>query len=250
MSRMQFYAPNFLNTTTMLKVNSNTDAVANLFDRDVASGWTSSGYTGATQTTISIEFGTNTVIDALMLRGHNFQGFRAFYNSVTANAFNPAILTTTNSNTSSFFSFATITVSSIQLQINSVFTGTERYIQELVVSALQLVVERNPAAADYKAQTIKKQIVHGMPDGGVSVYNIDQKYEATIGYKFVTQSFHDSLLEIWEAGEPVVFVPFATTSAWSGLMPECAWVGPFTFKYSSSGKSSGYSGSIALRETS
>jgi hypothetical protein len=251
MSRMRFLSQNLFNTTSMAVVDSNTDGVANLFDKNVASGWTSSGYTGATKTTISIEFGTTTVIDTLLLRRHNFKDFRVFYNSVTANVLSPDINVSSNSDTSSFFSFATTTVSSLQIQIDGAQTAaTERQIAEIVAAALQVEFERNPAAGDYNAERGRKQVVHNMPDGGVAVYNIAQKFNATIRWKYITQGFHDSLLDAWEVGEPMIFVPFPTTTGWAGIMPECAWIGAFNFKYSSSGKSAGYSGSILLKETS
>lgn len=246
---MQFFRQNRLATSTMLKVDSNTATAGNLLDRDLNNSWVSSGYTGVTKTTISIEFGSATVLDKVMIQNHNLKDFRVFYNSVTANTFTPNISVTSNSETSSYFTFATTTVSSLQLQIDTAQTGVERSVGELVATNLLLTFERNPAAPNYNPTIYRKQIRYEMPDGGVTLYNVDDKFRAKISWRFITEGFKNSLLNIYETATAFYFVPFGTTTSWDGKAYEVAWSGIWDFKHGDNNKDAGFSGNLTLEET-
>ena len=76
------------------------------------------------------------------------------------------------------------------------------------------------------------------------------KWGVKIKYKYLTESFRNSLLAIYETLSPKVFVPFGTGTAWDGILFEANWIGNFDFyKYSDDAVSSGFSGSIDLKET-
>lgn len=247
---MLFLGPNQINTTSQILVDSNTTTVENLIDRNIKSKYLTSGYTGATKTTISIEFGTLTTLDKLFLQNHNLKTFRVFYNSATANTLNPDINVSGNSQTSSYYSFAAVQIASLQLQIDAAMTGVERFIGELFAGRLLLDFERNPSAADYDPTIYRKQVRHEMPDGGVALYNIDDKFRAKIKWKYVSETFKNDLLAIYETGTAFCFVPMPTTSSWDGKAYEVAWSGPFDFTFSDNAPASGFSGSVNLEETS
>jgi hypothetical protein len=245
---MEFLGENLLNTTTQLKIDSNTDLASYLFDRSVALGYTTNGYTGATTTVISVEFSSPVVLSHVLMQNHNLKGFRLFYNSVTANALVPAV--TTNSETSSYFSFASVTVSSVQLQMDTtIAAGVERSVGELVLLERQLQFERNPTVKKWKPTVFRKQIEHEMPDGGTAVFNIRDKYRASLSWDYVTTSFRDALFGVFQTADPLYFVPFPTTTGWDGVAYEAAWVDDFDFKHTTNDKVQGFSGSILLKET-
>jgi hypothetical protein len=250
MAFMEFLKQNFLDTTTMVKVNSNTGTAQYLFDRNPNLTYASVGYNSITSTVISIELDANTVISHLLFQNHNFKQFRVFYNSVTANTLSPDINVTQNSATSSYFSFTSITVNSIQIQVDTTIAGsTDKQIGELIVTERVLQFERNPTANEWRPAIRRKQIVHEMPDGGVKVYHIRDKFKAKIGFDFITETFHNNLKNVFEDAEPRIFVPFPTATSWDGTAPETAWIGDFNFRHGDNAKDAGYSGDIDLRET-
>ena len=250
MAVMEFLKENYLNTTTMVKVDSNTGTVLYLFDRNPNLTYASVNYNSTTATVISIELATNTVISNLLLQNHNFKQFRAFYNSLTANTFSPNINETTNSATSSYYLFTSVTVNSIQIQVDTTITGsTDKQVGEVIVTERTLQFERNPTADEWRPAIRRKQIVHEMPDGGVKVYHIRDKFRAKIGWDFITETFHNSLKTRFEAALPMVFTPFPTNTSWNGQAPEVSWIGDFNFKHGDNAKTAGYSGDLELRET-
>ncbi len=247
---MLFLRPNELNTTTIVRVDAaNTLTVASAFDRDKGSQWTTIGYQTTTSTIFSVEFATSTVLDKFFILNHNLKQFRVFYNSATANTLNPNISETTNSATSNYYSFATTTVSSIQLQIDRATTAdTERSIGEIYFGSLMLTFERNPNAASYRPMIDAQKVVHRMPNGGVTQFIVANKFKAQVSWKYLTEGFYTSLLNIYETGTTIMFVPFPTTTSWDGRAYECAWTNDFDFRHSSDNKDAGFGGAITLEE--
>lgn len=248
---MSFFRRNELNTTTLVSVNTaSTLTVENAFDRDTATQWTTVGYTTNTSTNFTVSLSAATVIDSIFLQNINLKQYRMFYNGATANTFTPNISETTNSQTSRFYAINTITVTSITLQVDLAMTAdTEKKMGELYLGSKMLDFERDPAAQDYKPNIDRKQVVHRMPNGGVHVFIVDDKFTAEIKWKFVTESFTSQLLNVYETGTAFYFVPFATSTSWDGKAYEVAWTNDFDFRHTDSNKMAGFSGRIALEET-
>lgn len=247
---MSFLKPNFLNTSTMVTVDAaNTLTVGFAFDRNIDSQWATDGYNSNTSTIFSVALNTSTVVSRIFLQNHNLKQFRIFYNSATANAFTPAISETTNSATSHYFSVNSITVSTIQIQVDDAITAdTEKMIGEIYVGDTILTFERNPNAASYKPILNKQKIIHRMPNGGVSMFVIEQKFKGEIAWKFISESFTSQLLNLYETSTTFVFAPFPTTTSWDGKAYEVAWTNDFDFKHSDNNKVSGFGGKIVIEE--
>ncbi len=247
MAVMEFLGRNLVTTSTMIKVDSNTDLSTYMIDRNRRLGWSSNGYTGSTQTVISLEFGTPTVISHVMLQNHNLKDFRIFYNSVTANSL---LVVSSNSQTSTYLSVNSITVSSVQIQIDApMVAGADRQVGELIIAERQLQFERNPSIEAWDQSIFRKQIEHEMPDGGTVVFNIKDKYRADIAWQFITETFRNQLRSVFDSGNPVYFLPRPTSTSWDGDAYEVVWVGGFNFYFSDNEPSVGYSGSLTLKET-
>ena len=248
MARMEFLKQNLYNTTTNIVVPSGTDVADALFDRSTSKFWESVGATAAS-IVVSIKFTTPRVVSHLLLQGHNLKRFRVFYNSVTANTFPTNVNVTTNSDTSSYFNLGSTTVSSIQVQMDSTtVAGAEYRIGELIATERLCVFERNPAADDYSPVIMKKRVVHEMPDGGVKVYEISQKFRADMRWKFITTSFRDSLLSVFDLAEPFTFAPFPTATSWDGFAKQVVWDGDFDFSHDTNDKEQGFGGKVRIRE--
>src|SRR3990167_4374315 len=177
MARMEFLRTNQLNTTTMATATSGNGSgtYAYLFDRNLGLGYVSSGYTTNTVSVISVVFGTPVILSHIMLQNHNLRDFRLYYNSTTANSLG---IVTGNSATSTYLSFASVTVSSVDLQMSGASsTDTERRIGELILTARLVQFDRNPTAKNYDPVRPITRVLHKMPDGGVTAFNIHQKHK-------------------------------------------------------------------------
>jgi len=246
MAVMEFLKANYLNTTTMVKVDSNTALTKYLFNRNPDLGYTTDGYNSNTSATISIEFGSTMPVSNILIQNHNLKKFSLFYDSNTANAIASF---TTNSDNSIYLSFSTIQATSIQLQMDETISGNaEKSVGELILSERKLAFDVNPSQSLFNPIIMRKQIVHNMPDGGVVTYNIKDKYQAKIGLRYISTSFYNKLLSVFEDAEPMYFVPFPTATSWDGKAYEVVWVDKFDFKFADNAKNT-YSGNILIKET-
>jgi len=250
---MKLLTQNLLNTTTMLVVGSNTVSAQYLFDRREDLSYDSSGFANdLTSTIISIVFSSATVIDKLFLQSHNLRQFRIFYNSLTANVLSPDANVSSNSETSHYFNFASVTVSSIQLQMDkTIAANAEKSVGEFFVGRSKLEFERNPAGNNFDPIVYRKQIQHEMPDGGIVLYNVADKKRYSLKFEYLTESFRNSLRNVYDDESALYFIPFPTTTAWDGEASEVVWTGNFDFNgYSANNKDAGFGGKLALKETS
>lgn len=251
MANMEFLQSNRLNTTTMIVASTGTGTFAYAFDRNTNLSYSTVGNTTNTSTQISIQFIEPTVITHLVLQNHNLLQYRAFYNSLTANTFSPAINVTANSQSSTYFSFTGITISSIQIQMDrAMVADVERRIGEVLICNRQFQFTVNPSHGDYKPRTSLTKVLHKMPDGGMTAFNIRNKYHTNIKLEYITTAYRDSLRTVFDNALPVHFLPFPTTgSTWDGMAPEVIWTNDFNFSHAENSKTQGFSGDIELMET-
>ncbi len=251
MANMEFLTANILNTTTMVVASTGSGTFAYLYNRNDKLAYSTVGNFSGTSTLISFEFLGPTVISNIVMKNHNLKRFRAFYNSATANTFSVDVNQTANSGTSSYFGFASITVNSIQIQMDSTTAvGAEYKIGELILAEKRLQFAVNPTHDGYDPSKNRTKIVHTMPDGGVTVFNIRNKYRAKIGLEFISQTFRDDLSDVYDEALPNYFLPFPTTGTdWDGVAHEVVWTNDFNFRHEENSKTQGYSGDLLLEET-
>lgn len=256
---MEFIKANLINTTTQIAVNSNTTTVANLFNRDPYYQYYSDGLNNdLTTSSITITFDTTTPVSRIALLDINLKEFSVFYNGATANTF---ALTSTgattassfisNSETSMYFRFSTVQCSSITIDMKKTITADqEKVLGLLIVSDLYSQLTQIPEAKGYKPTLNPKQIVHTLSDGGTRIHNVRKKFNLKISLDYVPTDLRDSLRTVYDIGAPINFCPFGTTTGWDSVIFEAVWTGPFNFyEFSDNAVSSGFSGSIDLKET-
>lgn len=257
---MEFLSQNYLNTTTMISVTSGTTSAANLFDQYETKVYQSVGKdTDTTSVPVRIEFPSNILVDRVILQNINLKGFKIYYNSNTANTFtllNAATTTsawTNNSETSLYLQIASATSLSI-LTIDATSTmaaNEEKQIGELRITERYFEFENDPSADDYDVKINRKEYVHEMSDGGISVYGIADRFEASIRRRYVTPDEYEDFKALYAIREGFTFVPFPTGAGWDGRIYEVIWTGPFEFeRYADNYKDNGYMGTIRIRETS
>ena len=252
MANMEFLRANLLNTTTMIRASTGTGTFAYAFNRNNDLSYSTVGHTTNTSTLISIEFQGPTVISQLLLLNHNLRQFRAFYNSTTASVFSTDINTTTNSQSSSYFAFNSVTVNSVQIQMDRAMTADiERRIGELIVTERRLRWEVNASHQNFKPSIKRARVIHTMPDGGKAVFNIANKYQAKVKLEFISSTFTSNLETVWNEAQALVFVPYPTIgSDWNGVAPETVFASEnFDFTYAENSKTQGYTGDFELAET-
>lgn len=249
---MEFLTANRVNTTSALVVPSgNTGTQAYLFDRNRELGFSSVGYESNSSLVVTVSFSSSEVLSHVLLQNHNLKQFRVFYDGVTANSWANV---TTNSQTSTYIEFSSTTVSSVTIQMDvAMTTNTEKFIGELYMGERVLSFVVNPPAQGYQPTQKKKRIRHEMPDGGVKLLQISQKFNTSIRLEYITETFKAGLKSVYDAGLPNYFVPFPTTSAWGaqsmGEAYEVLWTSDWDFTFRTNDKQQGYGGAIVLEET-
>lgn len=249
MAVMEFLKQNLLNTTTMVTTTAGNGSgtVAYAFDRSLRLAYFTVGYTSDTTTDFKIIFNNTTPVSHVLIQNHNLKQFRVFYDGATASVL---ATVTNNSATSTYISFATTQVASISLMMEKPMTAdTEKQFGEIVIGERLLQFERNPGHDNWQPTIGRKQVVHEMPDGGVKVFQIKDKFSASLKWNFVTDTFRENLLTLWSSANSMYFCPFPTTTGWDGRAYEVAWVGDFDFTYDENSKTQGQGGSMVLRET-
>jgi len=249
---------NFINTTTQMTTTNGTITVKNLFDRNKNTTWESENAgTDSTSATMTISFDTTQTVSRICMQNHNLKQFTVQYEegagTVTAFVSNP-ISITANSTSHHYFSFNTVTtIEKIHLSMDSTFpSAAEKFVGEFMITndLYDFSTDRLPSAAQYKPRIFKKQVVHEMSDGGISLYNIRNKFQAEIRYNFVPTSSVDTLKTVYDLSDPFIFIPFETATSWDGNLAECVWIGPFEFiEFSSNNLGNGFNGRLQLRQT-
>lgn len=257
---MEFLTNNYLQTTTSLTYDSNSLTVDNLLNRDYTFQYVSSGYNNdLTTTSIVINFDETLPVSRIALQGINIKEFNIFYNGSTANSFNltsTAATTTsqwsTNSETSMFLRCSEVNATSVTFDFKStIIANSEKAIGYIYLGDTKLVFPRIPTSKNYKPKKTTKEIVHKLSDGGTRVHVIDKKFSTSIKFKYIMESFRNSLEDIWDEKSSFWYVAFGTSTGWDNIFYKVVWPGVFDFyEYSQDSKTPNFSGSIDLREVS
>lgn len=254
---MEFLSRTYLETSTQISVDSSTITSGNIMDPDVRRQHISDSKANDSLTSsITISFDETTTIDRIAIMEFNAKKFNVYYNGVTANAFvltNPTTSSQwiTNSATSLYLACTSVAVTSVTFDFYSTqVANSEKAVGYIYVGANELTFPRIPNASGYKPVRDPKELVHELSDGGNKRHLIQNKWATKLKFQYITESFRDSLNAIWAAAEPIVYVPFGTGTGWDGILFEANWNGNFDFyTYSDEAVSSGFSGSIDLKET-
>lgn len=255
---MEFIKYNLLNTTTQLTLDSNTALASNLFNRDYAFQFYTYGFNSdLTTSSITVTFDTTTPVSRIALIDTNLKDFTIFYNGSTANTFaltggdTSASDYTGNADANKYFRFATIQATSITINMSkTIVADQEKLLGLFIVSDLQLELSKIPSAKNYKPKVTPKQVVHKLSDGGSRIHKIRNKFETKLSLNYIDQTERDNLYDLYNAGVEFNFCPFGTATGWDGFIYEAIWDGDFEFyEYSDNASSSGFSGSISLKET-
>ena len=186
----------------------------------------------------------------------NWKDFDVFYDGVTANTFtitNPTTASsfTSNSATDMYLATTQVNVTSVTFDILSTqVADSEKAVGHIYLGSNSLTFPRIPNAKSYTPTIEPREFVHQLSDGGVRRHLVQNKWSATVKFKYITESFRNSLRSIYEENNSHVFVPFGTGTSWDGILFDANWVGKFEFyKYSADASSSGFTGSIKLKES-
>lgn len=255
---MEFLKQNYLDTTTSVSVDSNSSFIKYLIDRDPTFQYVSSGYTGATVTTIRVNFNETLSVSRIALLNHNLKSYTVYYNGVTANTFaltggdTSASDYSSNSETSQYLRASSpINCTSVSIDLkDSMVSGVERAIGWLMISDTHVVMDRPPPSKGYKVKLDPKDVAHRMSDGGTKIQNVSDKFNISLSYDYITTAQRSSLKTLYDLHNEFVFCPFGTTTSWDTVIFPCVWEGAFDFfTFSDDALASGFSGKIMLMET-
>lgn len=254
---MEILNKNYIQTTTSIAVASGTLTVDYLLKRDSTFQYVSSGFNDDT-TICSITFTLDSTLpmSRMALLEHNFKKFNIYYNGSTANAFTLTDQNTTtsqwltNSETSMFLRFDTISVYSITIDAYSTQSANaEKALGYFVASDLIVDFERVPSAKNYRPVIDPEEVVHKLSDGSARLQRIDETFNVSIKYDYISKTFRDQLKAVYDLRDDFIFVAFGTSSSWDEILYPVIWTGNFDFhNYSDNAIDSGFSGSIKLTE--
>lgn len=243
----------------MITVNNNTGLSSNLFNRDqYYQYYTDSLNSDVLTSSITITFGATTNVSAIALMDTNVKEFDIFYNGATANSFTLVSQATTtskftgNADSNVLLRFATIAVSSITFDLKKTITANQEKVLGLLhISELIYTMGKVPNSGNYKPSLVSKQIVHNLSDGGVRINKVRNKFDLPINLDYLSSSEVSSLRAVYDLGTSFNFEAFGTSTGWvNPVFFEAVWIGDFKFyEYSDDAISSGFSGSIKLKET-
>jgi len=157
----------------------------------------------------------------------------------------------TNSDTSLYLSFSTLSADNVYFFVNSTTVASdEKKCGELYIGDKWLTLDYNPDAKGYKPKRENYEKIHTMSDGGVSKYVIAEKFNSEINLEYITSTTQTILLNMYRENNPINFVPKPTSSSWGGDIFEMNWIGSFDFEeYQTNVKTLGFKGKIKLQET-
>jgi hypothetical protein len=254
---MELCSENMIATTTAVVVNSGTNTVSYLFDRNKTKQYKSSGLNNDnTASSILLNFATQTV-DRIVLQNINWKSFKiedTLGNVITLPVGNVTTTASWISNSATTL-FIYMTASSRYgfgfYATQTMVANEEKKCGEIWILRQETQFEKNPSASQYKSAITNKQVEHEMADGGTSIINFSTKFKADIDLTFVTDTFKTDLKEAFD-NQPFVFIPFPTSSSSFGdQIYEVNWVGDWDFETPQKDYyiEYGWKGTIRLRET-
>lgn len=255
---MEILRPNLLNTTTAIRVYSNTDTAQYILNPDLQYKYFSDGAsTDGVNVIVNISLSASNSIDRIVLMGINAKAFTVYRGGTTTiitlqNADTTTANWSSNSNTSLYLRFATATASQINIVMSATMTpNQEKELGYVYVGGKQLTLDPLPSSTDFSPLIDVKQVVHQMGNGKIRTYTKNKKKTAKLGLKNISSTMRESLKVIYDWRQEMCFAPFGTSTGWDGFFMECVWVGNFDFyKVTENGSTSYFEGSIDLRETS
>ena len=259
MSNMRILYANHLDTTTLITVDSATDSVQYLFDRDTSNLYQSSGYDTTTSTTIVFTPTSAKAVDHIILQNMNLKAFQVCYETTTQLfTLTSGIMGTSaahwdaNAATNLCIYIPDVkTCSVIKIVAELAMTDdTEKKIGELWVCNQAIELEYNPTAKNYKTKFDRKEYVHEMSDGGTAFYALGNMFSADIKLDYVSASSTSIFWTLHNTYSPLTFIPFPTGASWDGKVYEVNWTGDYEFdQLTENAPDLGYEGTIRLRET-
>jgi len=155
--------------------------------------------------------------------------------------------------TSHYLAFSSIAVTDLYIFVTKTMVAdSEKAVGSIYLANNLLSFPVIPSAKNYMMTRDQISVNHELSDGGKRVHIIDEKFKCSLAFDYVSDSFRDSLKDLYDSGDQFVFVPFEPTAAgvWDSICFPCQWHGKFDFyNFSDNAISAGYSGSIKLLET-
>jgi len=256
MSEPKFYSKNYINSDNSYSSPHVGDAgFSSLYDKDRSSQVvTVTAGSDSTEVEFTITFkegsvAVNRTFTSIWVLNHNMKQWDIEYYDGT---WHSLLAQTVDATVDRLVEFAAVTASMLRIScLKTQVAHDQKKIGELIVANLLLDIGKDMSNYDVRYREKVKDIVLG--DGSLhrvvspygNSYSLSQKYEANVGFKYISKSLRDSLKAIKELNESVLWLP--ESSALPYEIFEVLWTSPWAEKFSSLYKSSGYDISFTLR---
>lgn len=255
---MEFLHRNYVNTTTLVGVDSATSTAGFIFDRRPNRQYVSSGFDDdTTSTTLTITFTETQTVGHIVLQKTNLKGFTIYHGLTTTKTF---ALTTTSGTAASAWSGNSATglylvlasqtaITSLSIKCDStIVANEEKKLGQLWVTRRAYQLDRNPDKGGYQPTVKAKQHNHELADGGTVSYRILDKMKVKL--KLTHRDDRSTVETLYNLNHELAFAPFPTGTAWDGDLWEMVWTGGFDYRRPSENVlSSGFEADIELAET-
>jgi len=252
-----FYSCNNLNEDTLF-VSSGTSTASRMYDNDTSTVW------GAADTAATLSFSFDPYFPetgrltatTLIFVGINWQSFTISDGLTTSANIVDGPTTSANFISNSASTLFLImpyanTSPSWSITVNSTFDNSVASCAEWYVLSEITELERNPKFGDYKPVIMRQSYEHEMQDGGTIIYELENKFQASIKIGNISETQQSELLEVYDYTGEFYFIPDGTTTSWGGKIYKCNWIGDFNFyNYAENIKDNGFTGSFRIQEAS
>lgn len=256
MSEPKFYSKNYVNADDSFASSYvGSSGYSSLYDKDRTSQLVTVGAgSDGTEVEITITFkegstAVNRTFTSIWVLNHNMKQWDIEYYD---GSWHSLLAETVDATQDRLVEFAAVTASMLRIScLKTQVAHEQKKIGELIVANLLLDIGKDMSNYDVRYREKVKDIVLG--DGSLhrvvspygNSYSLSQKYEANVGFKYISKSLRDSLKAIKELNESVLWLP--ESSALPYEIFEVLWTSPWAEKFSSLYKSSGYDISFTLR---
>lgn len=255
MTEPVIYTKSYVSSDDLFSVSSGPTAIANIYDRDVDSKWSSSGANSdLTDVTIDVTFYEGSVavsrtIDRLILLNHNIKAYDVYY--WDGSAFQSWLAVSGAAEANSVKTLGSQTISKARLVLHTTQAANqEKYIGEMVFCALQLDIGQD--LFDYQVEY--QQNVRDARGGDGSYQrkvkpwspNRFEKYAARCSFQLIPKATLDSLLGIKKTGQPFLWQP--ESSARPDQLFLVTWLDPIRYRYVDQYKTAGFEVEFSVQE--
>ncbi|MFA5114376.1 MAG: hypothetical protein WC529_08850 [Candidatus Margulisiibacteriota bacterium] len=196
---MRFYNRNQIELFTTIAASTGA-GVANVYDRNAATVWTSVGSNDATTETIEVVWAAARTISAISLLTHNFKQFTVqYWNGSAYVDFSTPINETVNAEANNLFTFTAVSTLKVKISaVTTIVANAQKYIGEFLAYNEYFSLAPGNLWDTENNVPYYKQNEHEKADGGsvVVVEAMKPKYQNVFTFNDLLETYVDYITNL------------------------------------------------------